>query len=112
VEKPDRVQILQPLAVLHVGLTAGNVLDVFGVDQANTDAGLFQDLVGRKPVDPGRLHGHGADAALPEPCRHLPQILCKGLEAAYRLGVALRRHSHINLRGSHIDARRVRLDAL
>ena len=47
------MQILQPLAVLHVGLAAGKVLDVLGVDQADTDADLFKDFVGRKPVDPG-----------------------------------------------------------
>jgi hypothetical protein len=34
---------------------------MFGIDPADADAGLFQDPVKRKPVDPGRIHGHGAN---------------------------------------------------
>ena len=47
------MQILQPLAIAHIGLAAGNVLDVFGVDQADADPGLFQDLMRRDPIDAG-----------------------------------------------------------
>jgi hypothetical protein len=103
---------LQPLAVAHIGLAPGHVPDMFGVDQADTDAGLFQDLAGRKPVDAGRLHGHGVDAASRQPPGHLPQIRGEGFEASYRLRIAIRRHGHINLRRSYIDARRILLDAL
>jgi len=34
---------------------------MFGIDPADADAGLLQDLARRKLVDPGRLHGHGAN---------------------------------------------------
>lgn len=39
-----RVQVLQPLAVLHAGHAAGQVFAMPRVDQADLDAGLLQDL--------------------------------------------------------------------
>src|ERR1035438_5284679 len=111
-QKPHRVKVLQPLTVLHVGFSTRYVLDVFGVDKADTNAGLLQDLVRRNPIDPGRLHGYGGDAALNQPRRHGAQVPGEGLEAANWLRVATRRHRHIDLRGPHIDARRVVLDVL
>ena len=53
IEQADRVKILQPLAVLHVGFTAGYMLDVFGVDQADAQPGRLQYLVGRNQIHPG-----------------------------------------------------------
>ncbi len=111
-QQAHRVPILQPLAIAHIRLTARDMLEVFGVDQADADAGLFQYFVGWNPVDSGRLHGRGSDAALNQPGRHLAQILSEGFEAAYRLLIPLRRHRHVDFRGAHIDARSVELDAL
>jgi hypothetical protein len=70
-----RVQVLQPPAIAHVRLASGHMLDMLGVDQADTDASLLQYLVRGKPVDAGRFHGYGSDTALNQPSRHLTQIL-------------------------------------
>ncbi len=55
VEQAHAVQVLQPLAVLHIALASGHVLDVAGVDEADLKAVVLQDLEERDPVDPGGL---------------------------------------------------------
>ena len=49
-------QLGEPDAVLHVGLAAGDFLDVQGVDQQATH-GLFEDIEDGLPVHAGALHG-------------------------------------------------------
>jgi hypothetical protein len=46
------VEILQPLAVGHVGFSAGHVLHMPGIDQADFDAGVFEQLGKGYPVGP------------------------------------------------------------
>jgi hypothetical protein len=53
-------QLGDPLAVLDVGLAAGDLLDVRRVDQPDREA-VLEDVEDRLPVDPGRLHGHVGD---------------------------------------------------
>ena len=47
------VQLLQPLAVQHIGLATRHVLDVPGVDQQYRQASALQNLVHGDPVHPG-----------------------------------------------------------
>jgi hypothetical protein len=68
-EKPDGMEVLQPLAISDVGLAARHVLDMTGVDQANAKATVFQDLKERNPENPHRFHNDAFDAALLEPSR-------------------------------------------
>jgi hypothetical protein len=50
-----------PGDVLDVGLAAGHLRDVLGVDQQDVEAAL-QEVPDRPPVDTGRLHGDVGDA--------------------------------------------------
>ena len=63
-QQADGMEVLEPLAVLDVGLPARDVLDMPGVDQADLDPPGLEDLVERDPVHAGGLHGDGGDAAL------------------------------------------------
>jgi hypothetical protein len=48
-------QVADPLGVPHVGLAAGDRLDVVGVADDQLEVAL-EDRVDRLPVDPGALH--------------------------------------------------------
>jgi len=52
-KQPQGVELLQPLAVLHVRLATGHVLDVAGVDQVALDAARFEQLEDGNPIDAG-----------------------------------------------------------
>src|SRR5258707_391302 len=65
------VEILNPLAIGDVALSAWNVLEVMCVDQEDFDAAGLQDLVHRNPVHTGGLHCHGANTAALKPIREL-----------------------------------------
>ncbi len=60
-------QLLQPLAVQHIGLAARDILDVPRVDQQHREAARLQELEQRYPVHAGRFHRYGIDAAAIEP---------------------------------------------
>src|SRR5260221_4334197 len=51
-QQPKTVQSLDPLAVLDVSLTSRDVAQMPSIDQKHFDAGRFQLLVERYPVDP------------------------------------------------------------
>jgi hypothetical protein len=104
VQRAHGVEKLQPLAVLDVGLAAGHVFDVPGVDQAHLQAARLEDLKQRHPVDAGRLHRDGRDLAGDEPVGQRVQVRGEGAERAHRLRVAVRRHGHAMQRGAQIDA--------
>ena len=102
-EQADAVQVLQPLAVLHVGLAGGHVLDVAGVGQDHLEPPRLQNLEERNPVHPGGFHGHGPDAAGHQPVGQQVQGGGVGGEAAHRLRVALGRHRHEVDGGAQVD---------
>jgi hypothetical protein len=58
------MQILQPLTVEYVGLTARNMMDMLSVDQMNFNTPSFKDLEKRYPIDSRGFHRDGVDAAL------------------------------------------------
>ena len=104
------MQALQPLSVADVALAPRDVLGVAGVDQHDLEPALLEDLVGRDPVDPGRLQGDGFDPALLEPVGEPVQFVGDGAEGSHRLRITLwadGRHMH---RGADIDGRRVGMD--
>jgi hypothetical protein len=74
------VELLDPSAVEHVGLTAGDVLHTAGVDEADVEAAFFEDLEEGDPVDAGRLHGDGRHAAGGEPVRQGVEVGGEGFE--------------------------------
>jgi hypothetical protein len=61
------VELLQPLAILHVAFAARNMLGLPRVDQHHLKARFFELLEQRNPVDTRRFHRHGFDPAAFEP---------------------------------------------
>ena len=55
---PARSQGGEPLCILNIGLTTGDLFDVAGVHDLGLDPHLFQGRIGTLPVDPGALHDH------------------------------------------------------
>jgi hypothetical protein len=60
-------ELLQPLAVEHVGLAPRHVLHMPRVDQQHGEAACVEQLERRDPVHAGGLHRHRVDAALDQP---------------------------------------------
>jgi hypothetical protein len=52
-EEPVRVQLQQPLALLHVRLAPRQVLRVAGVDQIDLEPAGVEDVVERQPIHAG-----------------------------------------------------------
>ena len=103
------VQLLQPLAVQHVGLAPGHVLDAPGVHQHHRKAPFFQHAEQRYPVHPRRLHDHGLHAALGQPLRQAIQVRCEGGKLLYRLLRTVGGHRDEMAGGAHVDARRIQV---
>jgi hypothetical protein len=61
------VELLQPLAILHVAFAARHMLDLARIDQQHLKARCFELLVQGDPVHTRRFHGHGFDPAAFEP---------------------------------------------
>src|SRR6266576_1073149 len=114
-QQPKTVQSLDPLAVLDVSLTSRDVAQMPSIDQKHFDAGRFQLLVERYPVDPRCLHSHGGDPAVFQPLDQSIQSLGESAEAAHKrltLLYRLRRHSGVMLFGSTINTARMPIDYL
>ena len=77
------VQVLDPLAVLQVGLAAGEVLAAVFIGQADLDACGFKDLEEGDPENAGGLHCHGGDLASPEPVVEGVEVFGEGGEGAH-----------------------------
>jgi hypothetical protein len=97
-------ELLQPLAVQHVGLAARDVLDVAGVDQHDGEAARFQKLEQRDPVHAGRLHRHRVHTTGREPIGQRIEIRRKARKLAYRLLVAVGRDGAEVRGAADIDA--------
>ena len=81
----------QPDAVRHIGLAALDLLDVLGLDQDGLDAGFFQGLIGRLPVDAGRFQHGGLHLLIGQPADQGAQAARQGTEGlggGSRLGVS------------------------
>ena len=77
------VQLLQPLAVQHVGLATRYILDPPGVHQHHLKSPVLQDSEQRYPVDPGGLHDHALDLTVGEPVGQSVQVSSIGGKLSY-----------------------------
>jgi hypothetical protein len=68
------MQPLEPLRVADLGLAAGDVLGVAGVDQEHLEPALIKNLINGNPTDTSRLHDHRFHPAASEPVRKTMQI--------------------------------------
>ena len=109
-QEPDRVEILQPLAILHIGLAAGQVFAMARIDEHHFQSGGFEDLEERDPINAGRFQRDGIDATRLEPVAHGEQVLGEGLEAAHRTRVGAGRHRDVDFPRADVDAGGVRME--
>jgi len=109
-QKPHGVEVLEPLAVQHVGLAAGHSPQVTGVDQAHLDPPLLEDREQRHPVHARGFHGHRGDPARRQPLGQLDQIRREGGKRTNRFGVPLSGYRDVDLPGPDVDSGRVGVD--
>ena len=57
-QEPDAVELTDPLAVRHVALAAGYVLEMPCVHEQDLEAPCLENLVDRDPVDASGFHRH------------------------------------------------------
>lgn len=108
-EQTHRVKILEPLAIADVGFSARNIFGVAGIDQADLKPVGFQDLKKRDPVNAGGLHGDGAHPASLEPIANPQQVVRESGEGANGIFVGIDGNGDLDVPGTDVDARRVRV---
>jgi hypothetical protein len=52
-QQPVRMELLQPLRIVHVALAAGDMLDVARVHEEDLESASLEDLEDGNPVHPG-----------------------------------------------------------
>src|SRR5262245_42313119 len=104
-QQTHRMQILKPLAIQNVGLSARDMMHMLSIDQMNFNAASLQDLEQRDPIDTRRLHGDRVDSALLQPVDEGVEVRSKCRKRSYGFGIAIGGYRHDSLCGSHIDTR-------
>jgi hypothetical protein len=84
---------------------------VAGVDEHHLEAALFEDLVDRYLIDPGRFHRHGLDPALSKPVGQTIKFAGEGAKLVHRLRVTVGLHCYEMVLFSAVKTARVGLDA-
>jgi len=82
------------------------------VNQHHLKTTRFKDFVERNPVDSGRFHRHGLDAALDKPVGQALKLCGERAELTYRFRVAFDWNRHEVTALTTVDAGGVRPDAL
>src|SRR5579859_360039 len=103
------MQILQPLAIGDVGLSARHILHMLRIDKADLKSSCFENLVHRIPIDTRGLHRYGTNPALFKPIREDVEIPRERWETPHRLWISVSSDGHVQLAGPYIDAGRVRM---
>ena len=111
-QQADGVEVLQPLAVLHVGLAPGQILAMPRVDQADFDPGGVEDLKQRNPIHAGGLHGHGGHAAVLQPVAQGVEVFGEGGKGAHGFGITAGRDSHVDFARANVYASGVRMESV
>jgi hypothetical protein len=71
------VQLLEPLTIKNVALSAGDVLDMTGIDQPDFQSVALKDFKDRYPVDACGFHGNGGNATGGQPLGKLFKVVGK-----------------------------------
>src|SRR6476646_11876296 len=99
---------LQPLRIADIGLAPRHVLGIARVDKKHCKSAGIEKLENRNPVDAGRFHDDGLDAAFSKPVDQAMQICREGTEAADWLWCAICPHSSHMHSSSDENGNRVR----
>jgi hypothetical protein len=90
------MKLAQPCGIAHVCLAPRYVLGVTRIDQNDLEPALFENLIGRDPIDPGGLHRHTGNATRLEPVRQIVQVLRKCAKRTYwRVSAGRRDRGHV-----------------
>lgn len=111
IEQPHRVKILEPLAVLDVGLAPGEMLAMTSVDQTDLHTGRIEDLEERNPIDAGGFHGDGPDATGFEPIAQLQECIGKGIKGADGFGISVGWNGDPDFASADVNAGGVRVES-
>src|SRR5215218_3812392 len=98
--QPVLEQLAEPLGVLDVGLAAGHVLDVLGVDEPELEV-VLEQVVDGLPVDAGGLHRNVRDAEPLEPVAQRQQLAGHGLKLGAQLRAPALLIGHVHA-GGHL----------
>src|SRR5262249_19906471 len=107
-EQANRMQILKPLAIQHVGLASRNMVYVLSIDQMNFDVARLQDLKKWNPVDARRLHRYRVDTTALQPVRQAMQVFSESGKRSHRFGVPVGRYSDEDFGCTNINTSGVR----
>ena len=66
-QQAQTVQLLNPLAIEHVALATGHMLEMPTIDQKHFEAARFEHFKDRNPVDARGFHGDRVDATGDQP---------------------------------------------
>src|SRR5712664_1097076 len=104
------MELLQPLRIVHVGLSSGHVLHVARVHKKHLKPARLQDLKDRDPVHAGRLHRDRLDAHAAEPVRHPVEIAAEAPKRANGLLILIAAHRDDVKRRSDVQPCRVLIE--
>ncbi|CAE6873121.1 hypothetical protein R69658_08256 [Paraburkholderia aspalathi] len=97
-------ELLDPLAIQHVGLAPRDVLDMTRIDQHDRETTRLQQFEHSNPVHAGRFHCDSVDPAGLEPVGHGVEVRRETGKFAHRFIVAIRRYRHKVGRAADVDA--------
>src|SRR5205823_1062110 len=106
------VELLQPLAIDYIGLSARYILDLSSINQLHFKASFFKYLKQWNPIYSSRFHSYGLNTAFFEPISYLVQIRREGFKSPNRWVCSLFRYCDIMLVSSNIYSSRIQIDSL
>ena len=107
-QQTHRMQVLKPLAIQHVGFSAGNMMHMLSIHQVNFDSACLQNLEQRYPIHTGGFHSYRIDAASLQPVGQLVQILCKRGKRSHRVAIAISGNADKDFRRSQVNTPSIR----
>jgi len=72
------MELLQPLTVQYVALSARHILDMTGIHQVHIEPMALKDFKNRYPVHAGGLHGNRGNAAGNQPFSQMLKVSGEG----------------------------------
>ncbi len=106
VQQAVTVQLLYPLAVLHIGLASRYLAGLPSVHQPDVQPSFHEHVVQDDPVRTGRFHRHGLHAIGQKVCQRTPEFGSVGSENLY-FGPF---QAYVDIAGAYVYARSIVVD--